>query len=504
MTPPPEAEAWPDIDPSLYQSPFPAPGPRFTPTVHETSPLGTVGSPSQIPSPEGVGVGGGASLVPYISITSTVPQFPSDIARKALDNIYCCETVRPVCSDFVDYLDQCEQKGFMIKGYDTVKGEILNLPLSYDNRWSPNRRRELSEKLKRLEFWFEEQENRPVTMITFTSYREGLSVSSAWHELNKSRGKLLKLIAKYFPEAEWVIDEDGYLELKIRGPDYFWVPEPHPETDDGYVHYHIAVFAKVDNYTRDNSKHVGWVKCKGRENENIWELMDGRGIEDKFRDLWSKKYKTGNHTYGLDFSQKKGDGKIQHLKDYLLKYLAKGFLLDKWTRGMLIFNANLWETGFRMYGASKRIREMMNIKSDKPSQIVWLETKMMSPEEVSEDIVDTSAFPPTKKTVVKIIESERIIWYRQYIPDWIDSDFWLTPEGHIMPEDPPPQYIYDWGRPCSHHAQEYKVTSWQDMNLPKRKKEIDPYEQFNKDYAASCAPSGLKQGSAPRDKYGLL
>jgi hypothetical protein len=142
-----------------------------------------------------------------------------------------------------------------------------------------------------------------------------------------------------------------------------------------------------------------------------------------------------------------------------------------------------------MYGASKRIREVMNIKDEKPSQIVWLETKMTSPETTEEG---------------EEIEIEKIIWYRQYIPDWIDSDFWLTPGGYIAPTDPPPQYIYDWGRPCSHHAQEYKVVHWQDMNIPKRKREVDPYEQFNKDYAASCAPSGLKQGSAPRDKYGLL
>jgi hypothetical protein len=285
-------------------------------------------------------------------------------------------------------------------------------------------------------------------MITLTSGRRDLSVAEAWHDLNQSKKKLQDLLRFYFGDV-----------------DYFWVPEPHK---DGYVHYHMAVFADVDNNTKDKR---------------------GEGIEDKLRNLWSKKYGTGSHTYGLDFSQKKGDGKIQHLKNYLSKYLAKGFLLDKWTRGMLIFNANLWETGFRMYGASRRIREMMNIEPDKPSQIVWLETKMLSPEitEKGEEI-----------------EIEKVIWYRQYIPDWIDSDFWLTPEGHIIPEDPPQKYIYDWGRPCSHHAQEYKVVRWQDMNIPKRKQEIDPYEQFNKDYVASCAPSGLRQGSAPRDKYGLL
>jgi hypothetical protein len=447
MTPPPEAEAWPEIDPSLYQSPFPAPGPRFAPIVQGIPPLGVRGCLSQIPPPEGVGVGGGASLVPYISITPKIRD-PSDIAFDALSQLDPGDSEYKLCFEFVKYLDQCEQKKFLIKGYDTIKGKIINLPMEYTNRWCPVRRSELSEKLKRLEYWFELQEDRPVTMITLTSGRRDLSVAKAWQDLNQSKKKLQDLLRFYFGDV-----------------DYFWVPEPHK---DGYVHYHMAVFADVDNNTKDKR---------------------GEGIEDKLRNLWSKKYGTGSHTYGLDFSQKKDDDKIKHLKDYLSKYLQKGFLLDKWTRGMLIFNANLWETGFRMYGASKRIRQMMNIEPDKPSQIVWLETKMTSPEitEKGEEI-----------------DIEKVIWYRQYIPDWIDSNFWLTPEGHILLEDPSPQYIYDWGRPCSHHAQEYKVTRYQDMNIPKRKREIDPYEQFNKDYAASCAPSGLRQGSAPRDKYGLL
>ena len=354
-------------------------------------------------------------LVQYISITVKEPEFPSDIAREALNRLKFDDVNYTVCSDFVDYLDQCEQKGFMLRGYDTKKGMILNLPLSYDNRWSPNRRRELSEKLKRLEFWFEEQEDRPVTMITLTSYHEGMGVYPAWQELNKSRDKLRKLIAYYFDN-----------------PDYFWVVEPHKS---GYVHYHLAVFAKVDNdlrfYTHEHG--IDWFRGDIK-------------IEDKYRDLWSKKYKTGNHTFGLDFSQKKGDGKIQHLKNYLSKYLQKGFLLDKWTSGMLIFNANLWQTGFRMYGASTAIRNMMNIEPDKPSQIVWLETKMQSPEETPEG---------------DIIEIEKVIWYRQYIPDWIDSDFWLTPEGRIAPTDPPPKWIHDWGRPASYHSQEYKVTKYE-------------------------------------------
>jgi hypothetical protein len=234
-------------------------------------------------------------------------------------------------------------------------------------------------------------------MITLTCYHEGKTISQAWHELNKSRGKLLKLIANYYGNV-----------------DYFWVPEPHKS---GYVHYHLAVFAQVDNTKKD--KH-------------------GEGIEDKFRRLWSKKYQTGSHTYGLDFSHKKGDSKIQHLKNYLSKYLEKGFLMKSWSIGMLLFNAHLWDTGFRMYGASKNIRSMMNIgdgkgtiKEDKST--VWLETKMQTLEHTPDG---------------EPVDISKVIWYRLYIPDWIDSPMWLTESGKIMGTDPPAVYLYDWGRPC--------------------------------------------------------
>ena len=376
--------------------PEPAPGWLLAPPGG--APRGGGGLSQKPPSPPGEGVGGSGSLVQYNSITHTTKSSPSEIAQSALDDLLklnrsdkkiSLEDIL-VCKDFVDYLDKCEQKGFWIKGFDTKKGKVVRVPLSYENRWLPGRRRELKEKLERLEYWFELQQDRPVTMITLTSYHEGISIPAAWHELNKSRDKLLKLIRKYFGNV-----------------DYFWVPEPHKS---GYVHYHMAVFADVSNNVKDNK---------------------GRGIEDKFRDLWSQKYKTGNHTYGLDFSQKKGDGKIQHLKNYLSKYLEKGFLLGKWTPGILLFNSYLHQTGFRLYGASKNIRAIMNIKDDESSQTVWLETRI---EQTVEDSEGNEVY------------DDHVIWYRQYIPDWLDSDFWLGDTGKVRLVDPPPQYIFDWGR----------------------------------------------------------
>lgn len=362
-------------------------------------------------------------LVPLVSITSRTP---SEIAFDALSEMENLPYNHPlqkyyeISKEFCEYLDLCEQKGFMVHGYDYAKGKIHTHFLEYENRWSPGRRKELSQKLDRLEWWFGEQMDRPVTMITLTSYHEGMNIQQQWNELSKSRGKLLKLIAFYFDS-----------------PDYFWVVEPHKK---GYVHFHLAVFADVSNNKKDKY---------------------GEGIEDKFRRIWSKKYKTGNHTYGLDFSQKKGDDKLKSLKNYLSKYLQKGFLINQWTPSLLVFNACLWDTGFRMYGASKNVSHIMNIEDEKDNNIVWLETKI---NDVKKDIQQDG----TEFTY----EEERVVWYRQYIPDWLDSPFWLqdTATGYysergkgligtgirLIPPDK--TYIYDWGRKLRDLSKGYDPT----------------------------------------------
>jgi hypothetical protein len=141
----------------------------------------------------------------------------------------------------------------------------------------------------------------------------------------------------------------------------------------------------------------------------------------------------------LDFAKKENMEKINHLKAYLSKYLEKGFLLKEWSIGLLIFNATLWDTGFRMYGASTAIRKMMNIKDTcekhdvfytldesegfddlgpgyleivqhrTGTDIVWFETRL----ETIELTADNE----------EVVVSE-IVWDRLYIPDWIDHSFW--------------------------------------------------------------------------------
>ena len=376
------------------------------------------------PAPASAGQGDArGSLVPSVSITSKTPSSIAFDALYDLENLpynHPLQKYYDLSKDFCEYLDLCEQKGFVVHGYDYAKGDIHNHFLEYENRWSPGRRGELSDKLDRLEYWFGLQMDRPVTMITLTSYHEGMTIQQQWNELSKSRGKLLKLLAFYFDS-----------------PDYFWVVEPHKK---GYVHFHLAVFADVSNNKKDKY---------------------GEGIEDKFRRLWSKKYKTGNHTYGLDFSQKKGDEKLRSLKKYLSKYLQKGFLLNKWSPSLLVFNACLWDTGFRMYGASKNVSHIMNVGDEQENNIVWLETKI-------NDVKKDTQPDGTEYTY----EEERVVWYRQYIPDWLDSPFWLQDKATgyysergkgligtgIRLRNPDKIYIYDWGRPIRDISKGYDPT----------------------------------------------
>ena len=306
---------------------------------------------------------------------------------------------------FCKYLKDCQDRNICISGYNTKTGKMVKVDLDYDNRWNPNTRKKLSYKLDMLEEWFNLQAGRPVTLISLTSDHKE-SIRAQWEKMNCSRTLLLKLIRKYFGDV-----------------DYFWVAQPQ---ENGYAHYHLAVFAKIDNETKDKY---------------------GQGIEDKFRNLWSEKYKIGSHTYGLDFKHKSGDNPLNNLKDYLTRYLRSGFALDDWSPAHLVFNALLWDTGYRLYGASKRISAIMKIEPQPQRETVWL------------------------KTEIDMGEGEIITRHgRLYIPEWLDSGMWVNPDigrwwqsqkyskfgidwlvereyiGNLLPGEAYPKYTYDWGR----------------------------------------------------------
>ena len=376
-------------------------------SVHETSPLGTVGCPSQIPSPEGVGAGGGASLVPC-SITYTTSVTPTkkpyEIAWQSYRN---CSSIKKekygkLLPNFCTYMEMCDNSGFKAigiapgspgNGFREINGALLN-------RWHPQRRIQWLAKMHHVSDWYEVNRIFGCTLITLTGYQEnsGLSFYDTWDNITDSRGKLLKILRKYIGKF-----------------DYFWVIEPHTGKDgepgSGYPHIHLAVFFEVDNNITDSQ---------------------GRGMEDKLRDLYSKEWKTGSHTYGLDFKVMKGDGAIVNLKNYLMKYIAKGYVNDSgWSEEELVFNAHIYGAthgyrppkpgehlnkrgdytkNYRLIGMSNSLSEMLKPDEMEKEQVVWLKVDETETKEVFDD-------------GGKIVETEvsQILYERQLIPDWLDT-----------------------------------------------------------------------------------
>ena len=109
--------------------------------------------------------------------------------------------------------------------------------------------------------------------------------------------KLSKILRKYVPDLT-----------------YIWVIEPH---SSGYPHFHIILFAEIPE-----------------------------SLQEKIKQLWSEKYKVGSKERGVDFSTRILDEDINSLRNYLMKYIAKGFVITNtkfsetfWTKEILVFNA---------------------------------------------------------------------------------------------------------------------------------------------------------------------
>ena len=63
-----------------------------------------------------------------------------------------------------------------------------------------------------------------------------------------------------------------------------------------------------------------------------------------------------------------------------------------------------------------------------------------------------------------------------YIPDWLDSDFWLY-QGKLRQTDPSELYIYDWGRKLRDKPVEV-VHRWQDLKITPRDHNVSVYDRY--------------------------
>jgi len=335
--------------------------------------------------------------------------------------------------DFCEYMQKCERSGFRAEGiavgspckpyphYSLTKGtgandygkRVITGPLL--NRWHPDRRRGWIARMHQLAQWYDANRIEGCTLVSLTGYQEnsGLSWYDTLDNINESRVKLLKILRKYLGKAP-----------------YFWIVEPHTENDTGYPHYHLVVFRYVDNEIKD---------------------AYGEGMEDKLRRLYSEEWKTGSHTYGLDFQQMKGENSIQDLKNYLMKYISKGYINDKpWTPGELIFNAHLYGAThehrppkegevpdfkgrytkkYRIIGMSRDLSDLLRPEKEDREDIVWLHIDETEPEITRKD-------PWTGEETVICEPQLKLLYHRQLIPDWLAPD----------------PIMQDWGRPTPHRT----------------------------------------------------
>lgn len=354
-------------------------------------------------------------------------------------------------TDFCEYMQMCDNSGFRAEGiavgskchsyaktnatvvnWMTGKREHAAAPKSHNdfgkravsgpllNRWHPKRRAGWIARMYHLAMWYEANKLEGCTLISLTGYQEnsGLSWYDTLDNINESRVKLLKILRKYLGKIS-----------------YFWVVEPHTQNETGYPHYHLAVFRYVDNNIKD---------------------AYGEGMEDKLRRLYSEEWQTGSHTYGLDFRQMKGENSIDDLKNYLMKYISKGYINDKpWSPGELVFNAHLYGAThgarppkegeepdikgnytkkYRIIGMSRDLSAILAPEIEDKEDIVWLHTDETEPQEIkNEDGTITTE------------ERTKVLYDRQLIPDWLD---WLGTNR------------VTWGRPTA------RYTGYDEIKIP--------------------------------------
>lgn len=368
---------------------------------------------AKAPSPEGEGVGGGASLVQRSIKDPTVIKKPSELVWRSYKNasVLTKSKYGNLLVNFCRYMDMCDDSGFSAQGIAVnsvcQSYYVLNKYSKNDwgkrkvsgplcNRWHPKRRTAWIAKMHHVSEWYEANRIDGCTLITLTGFQEnsGLSWYDTLDNITSARRKILKVLRKYFGKI-----------------DYFWVIEPHTTNDTGYPHIHLAVFTIVDNNIKDSY---------------------GEGMEDKLRRLYSEEWEVGSHTYGLDFSLMKGENEIVNLKNYLMKYISKGYVSDAgWSDGELIFNAHLYGAThgdrppkegeqinikgefakkYRLVGMSRTLSALLKPETEDKEDIVWLHTDETEPSD-------------QKDEEGNIIQVERVktLYDRQLIPDWLDT-----------------------------------------------------------------------------------
>jgi hypothetical protein len=256
-----------------------------------------------------------------------------DIRYNPILNLYY-----PLTRNFVIYLNNMDKACFIVSGFDQLKNKSACNVGKYIHRWTPIYQKRLMAKLYQLDEWWKEHKG-PVTLLTLTTYQAGehsrsikgeiVTIEDSFLLLKDGWDKLSKILRKYLPDLT-----------------YIWVIEPH---GSGYPHLHILVFAEISQL-----------------------------LQDKIKQLWSEKYKAGSKEHGVDFTTRIPEEDINSLRNYLMKYIAKGFVITNtkfsetlWSKEQLVFNAIIWKNGFRTFQPSRILQKIMRYDKEHVKSVWW-------------------------------------------------------------------------------------------------------------------------------------
>ena len=301
-----------------------------------------------------------------MNLSSLLPEIKK---RRDLRNYY------KTTFEFVGYLNATRDFRFKFRGMMTDNDDIepITSQVEYIHRWTLPYVKGWLAKLYLLDDWYRALDDPPpVTLATLTTYQAG---KYSMKHLGRSVS-----IPESFALQKW-----GWqtLHRQIRRDygafDYVSIIEPHLKNDTGYPHTHVPLFLEVD-------------ECH----------------QEKYREMWEKKYKIGSEDHGLDFAVADQGSTIKSLRNYIAKYLSKGFLAigsrfgdEPITPGHLVFHAIAWKNHYRLFGASQDLSQVMRWKPSRTS-VDWLATSIL---EASGDerliwmAEDREGSPPTKQIV---------------------------------------------------------------------------------------------------------
>jgi hypothetical protein len=292
------------------------------PSVAPVEPLRT-GGLAKPPAPKRAGVGGGGGSLGSYRISH------SNIVKK-----------------FKQYLKTTKEFRFRLTGTNK-DGEIV-VTVPYIHRWTEIYHNSILAKFYQLDDWMKDNPG-VVTMFTLTTYQGSKSRFNDGSYSRKVLGYDLTQLECFdllkYSRAKFL----NVLRNRNPGIDYVWVLEPH---ETGYPHCHLVVFREFS------------------ESERVF-----------IKELWSEKYQAGSFDRGIEVTSKRSDEAIHSIRNYLMKYMTKQFGIgdQAWTDGELLFNAMVWATTTRMWGASKGLTDIMK-RPDKASEVTWDTVELLTPE----------------------------------------------------------------------------------------------------------------------------